>query len=193
MSGAWLVLFIGLWLVCIVLSLLVVGLSRRIEVIEGRAGPDSTPGAQDLRERLVGREFATGVVESGIVSRGGDLSGVWVFVSEHCGPCQLLASEIARTLNGGRSMGLAAAIGSRVTIVTDQAGVFDALGATDVVIDPEGALMSRFDVHATPTGIALDARGVVTEARIANRFHHLDELARAVQGGTSSLGVAWSA
>jgi hypothetical protein len=146
-----------------------------------------------LRERLAGKHFAKEAVGSGIVSSGDDVAGVFLFVSEHCGPCQLLASDLAARVAGSGTGGLAKAVGSRVTVITDQAGVFDGLGATAVVVDPDGSVMSRFDVDATPTGIALNESGVVTEALIVNQFHQVKKLAHAAGGGTPDLSVVMSA
>lgn len=193
MSGAWLVLFIGLWVVCIVLVMLVLGLSRRIEGLESHVAPNGVRGMNQMRERLLGKHLAKDAVESGVVTSADDLAGLLLFVSEHCGPCQLLASDLAAKLDGNRAGGLAEAVGSRVTIITDQSGVFDGLGATAVFVDPDGSVTSRFDVNATPTGIALDDQGVVTEALIANQFHDVEKLARAANAGTTDLNVVMSA
>lgn len=192
MSGAWLVLFLAMWLVCIVLATLVLGLSRRIESLESLVSQSGAGAMDQTRERLLGKHFAEHAVESGVVSGAGGMAGVLLFVSEQCGPCQILASDLAAKLQGNSANGLTEAVGARVTIITDQTGVFDGLGATAVIVDPEGSITSGFDVTATPTGIALDDEGVITDAVIANDFHDVEQLARATRSG-GSLDVVMSA
>lgn len=185
MSGAWLVLFIGLWLVCITLVLLVLGLSRRIDVLESRDSPGAPRPGDELRGRFLGRQLADVAVEAGVAPNASDVAGLYLFVSEHCGPCQLLASDLAEETDGR----VADVVGSRVTIITDQSGAFDGLGATSVIVDPDGLVMSKFAVSATPTGIALDEQGVVTEALIANRLRDVRRLARTIHEPDATLNI----
>jgi hypothetical protein len=186
MSGAWLVLFIGLWVVCIALMALVLGLSRRIQSLEwtvfaDRAGSAHAETTGQLREQLLGTHVAEHAVESGVVGAAGGMAGVVLFVSEHCGPCQTLASDLSAKLErNGSGEGLAQLLDARVTVITDQAGAFDELGATAVLADADGAVMNGFAVSATPTGLALDDEGVVIEALIANKFRDVEKLAQAV-------------
>lgn len=195
MSGAWLVLFLGLWVVCIALVTLVLGLSRRIqsletEVFANRAASAHAEAAGQVREQLLGTQVAEHAVESGVVEAAGGMAGVVLFVSEQCGPCQALASDLSANVSKlGRSegKGLAQLLDARVTVITDQAGAFDELGATAVIIDPAGAVMDRFSMMATPTGIALDDNGAVIEALIANGFRDVEKLAQAVQPGRLSV------
>lgn len=194
MSDAWLVLFIGLWVVCIALATLVVGLSRRIQSLESKVFADGATGAHaeataQLREQLLGTQVAETAVESGVVGAAGGMAGVVLFVSKQCGPCQALASDLSAKLTKlGKSKGngLAQLLGARVTVVTDQAGAFDKL-ATALIVDSDGAVMNDFAVTATPTGIALNDEGVITEALIPNEFRDVERLAQAVQPGR--LGV----
>jgi hypothetical protein len=189
MSGAWLVLFIGLWVVCMLLAVLVVGLSRRIQSLESngfisRAASARAEVTRDVAEQFLGKQLAERAVESGIEGLAGGLAGVILFVSEHCGPCQALAADLATELTKlGRSEedGLAELLDGRVTIVTDQTGAFDRLGATAVIIDSDGSVMNNFAVTATPIGIALDDDGVVIAASLANDLRDVRTLARAAQ------------
>jgi hypothetical protein len=183
--------------VCIVLVALVLGLSRRIQALESRAvangASERAQAAGQVRERMLGTRVADTAVESGIVGAAGGMAGVLLFVGEHCGPCQTLASDLATKLTGlGRSKreGLAELLDARITVVTDQTGAFDELGATAVIVDSDGTVMNGFAVTATPTGIALDGDGVIVEALIANEFRDVEKLAQAVQPGR--LGVVMS-
>jgi len=189
MSGAWLVLFIGLWIVCMLLAVLVVGLSRRIQSLESNglvsgAASARADATRDVEEQFLGKQLAERAVESGVEELAGGLAGVILFVSEHCGPCQALAADLAAELTKlGRSeeTGLAELLDTRVTIVTDQTGSFDALGATAVMIDSDGSVMNSFAVSATPVGIAIDDDGVVIAASLANELRDIKKLARAGQ------------
>lgn len=189
MSGAWLVLFIGLWIVCMLLAVLVVGLSRRIQSLESNglasaAASVRADATRDVEEQFLGKQLAERALESGVEGLAGGLAGVILFVSEHCGPCQALAADVGAELTKlGRSdeAGLAELLDTRVTIVTDQTGSFDALGATAVMIDSDGSVMNNFGVTATPIGITLDDNGVVIAASLANELRDIEKLAQAVQ------------
>jgi hypothetical protein len=189
MSGAWLVLFIGLWLLCVVLVLLVLGLSRRIQSLES-----STPLAElaakvhadaraKVRQELLGAQRGQEAVKAGIVGPTGGMAGIVLFLNKQCGPCETFAADVAANLERHPGKGLAELLGARVTVVTDQAGAFDEFGVTAVIADPERAVVRDFAVTSTPTGIALDENGVVIEATITNQFYDLEELALASQPG----------
>jgi hypothetical protein len=194
MSGAWLVLFIGMWVVCIALVTLVLGLSRRIGALEvGLAGRTVDTAAHEIRPQLLGRQFADLAVESGVVGASDGMAGVLLFVSEGCGPCQMLAASLAARLDEEDATAVAQVVGIRVTVITDQAGAFDELGATAVIVDPDGKIRREFGVAMTPTGIALNDDGVVVEAMIANQYDHVEKLARAAQPDSAKLNVVLSA
>ena len=186
MSGAWLVLFVGLWVVCIVLVALVLGLSRRIQSLESKVFANGAANARAeatsrVREQLLGTKAAEPAVESGVVGAAGGMAGIVLFVSEQCGPCHALASDLAAKLERNAGKGLAQLLNARVTVITDQPGAFDMLGATAVIADPDGSVMNGFAVTTTPTGIALDANGVVIDALIANEFRDVQKLAQSAQ------------
>lgn len=195
MSGAWLVLFLAMWLVCIVLAILVLGLSRRIQWLESKmfasGSDDAHAEANDeIRKLLIGRQTAEHAVESGVVGAAGGIAGVVLFVSEQCGPCKALASDLSAKLASNDGKGLAQLLGARVTIITDQAGAFDGLGATAVIADPAQTIRDGFAVAGTPTGIALDDNGVIIDAAIANEFRDVEKLARAAQPAQLDVIVA---
>lgn len=186
MTGTWLVLFIGLWVLCVLLVVLVIGLSRRIQLVEARAFVDTAgdvraDATRQVREQFLGKLFAEQAVESGVAGAAGGMAGVVLFVSEGCGPCQALASDLSAKVGGSQKPGVAEMLGARVTVVTDQISVFGDVGATAVIRDPDGTVMNGFGVTATPTGIALSDDGVVVEALVANEFRDVEKLVQAIQ------------
>lgn len=180
MSGAWLVLFIALWAVSAMLVVLVIGLSRRIQILESLTASADRHGRDPAPERFLGKNFSEHAIESGVATRTDGIAGVFLFLSEHCGPCQQLSSDIASNLDASGAKGLAGAIGNPVVIITDQSGTFDQLGATKVVIDQDESIRRGFEVNGTPVGIALDREGAVVEALIANRFEDVQKLSAAI-------------
>lgn len=183
MAGTWLVLFILLWVVCLALLTLVLGLSRRVDRVEqfvlpsgGAAVPtDPTKG------RLVGANVAEQIVKSGIEGAAGGVAGVVLFVSDECGWCRALAGDVQSRLEKVAGAGVASAVGTRVTIVTDREETYKALGATAIVVDQRGEVQSGFGIESTPTGLAIDEYGVVRGAMIANRLSDIEQLARLAQ------------
>jgi len=196
MSGAWLVLFILLWLLCVALVTLVIGLSRRLELLEAAvANPQSAAVPADpTKGHLVGTRVAEHAIESGIVGAAGGMAGVVLFVSDGCGPCRTLADDVQARLNGLESQSVVGALGTRVTIVTDQGEAFDALGASAVIVDQSGGVQDSFDIGGTPTGIALDEDGVIRGSMIPNRFSDLEKLAKLAKPAQLEVVLpAWAA
>jgi len=193
MSGAWLVLFIGLWLLCIVLVLLVLGLSRRIQLLESSdpltdlAAKVHADATAKVRQELLGAKRGEQAVAAGIVDATGSMAGIVLFVNEPCGPCQTFAADVVANLERHGERSLAELLGAQITVVTDQVGTFDELGATAVIVDPERVVVRAFAVTSTPTGIVLDENGTVIEATITNQFYDLEQLALATQPGRLEL------
>lgn len=190
MSGAWLALFIGMWVFCIFLATLVLGLSHRISSLEEMVSAGSS-GGSDPSQQLIGEHFEAHAIASGVASATGAIAGVVLFVSEQCGPCQTLAANVRATLANAPAKSLDEAVQARVTVVTNETGMFDELGATAVLVDPTHGITQGFGVTATPVGIALNHDGVVMDARIVGGFQDLKDLATATTG--SPLNVIMSA
>lgn len=77
------------WGLCMLLALLVVGLSRSIHSLESNVFVSAAASARadatrDVQERFLGKELAEPAVASGISGGGRGLAGVILFVSEHC-------------------------------------------------------------------------------------------------------------
>lgn len=180
MSGAWLVLFIALWMVSALLVVLVIGLSRRIEALESLTASAGGHVRKPAPDQFVGQNFSEHAIESGVATRADGLAGVFLFVSENCGPCQQLSSDIASNLDASGAGSLVRAVESPVVIITDQPGTFDQLGATRVVVDQDESIRHGFEINGTPVGIALDQEGVVVEALIASRLEDVQKLSAAI-------------
>jgi len=181
--------------VSVVAIVLVVGLARRIGILEAairQHGVGRDSATNEIRQQWLGSQLADQARRSGVAHGSGDMAGILLFVSEHCGPCQSLAGDIERRVSQGPA-GLAELLGARVTIISDEPRAFADLGASAVIIDSDETVRREFRVAATPTGMVLDEYGVVIDAMIVNTYgdvQHLADSARQERGASSLASVS---
>lgn len=181
MSAGWIVLYVIIWLVCIALVVICLGLSRRVDALErrGSAGRDvpplPDPGARVDLSGLLGKLDAPLVDKVALV----------LFTSSSCAPCRELEREFAESPPDTLSDAV-------FIVVTDDHDSFLGPGPFSVVVDT-GTIRSAFQVHMTPAAVAVSPDGMVLTAGITNVTDDLvvmHDVARQAAGGTTGGEIA---
>lgn len=180
MTWPWVVAFIVLWATVVALTILVIGLLRRISpaleqaeqtlrasnVLESGLAPGSPAGAFTVWD-AEGRAFTDA-----------DLRGepsIVVFVERGCDPCDDVASELS---------GLAEpATAARVFVVTDASATESAMSLgphVTVLHDADKSAARAFNNTVFPYGFALDATGILVARGIATSVDAIHRLGEAV-------------
>ena len=169
---------VALWLVVLVLIVLVLGLSRRVRDLSKRL--DQRPvGGDDMDSPIRGPRIGSTLELAPVAKRGEEgRDRIVLFLNSSCGPCHVLADELAAAREGGYLNLLA---GTELVVVTDDLGAkfYGGLGADEVVVQPANDISTQLGINATPYGIAVDAAGVVRWSGIAGDFDDLLAMAAA--------------
>jgi hypothetical protein len=172
----WIVLFIALWLVVLGLIVLVLGLSRRLTVMESASTSVKSASTGPMGALAAGTAVPRATADHLAIPSTDDTisSSVILFLSPGCGPCVKLAHALNQ-----RPLWRAADENCEIIVVTDEAGteLFGRIGRT--VPDSAGTLAKSFRVPGTPFGFAVDAHGIIRAAGIPNTAADVQKLANA--------------
>jgi hypothetical protein len=182
MTGPWLLAFLALAALVLLMAVVQVGILRRVTVLleraeaavaaggSGAGGDGLNPGARIApftASTIDGRRFDSDSVTG---------EAMWLLLSAGCGPCQVLAAELA----GGSGE----RIGMPVVALVGAAGDAAELGLpawVQVVVAADGIAMATFRTSSTPHAFA-SAGGVVKAQAIPNRLADLARLAARARG-----------
>lgn len=192
MSWPWVAAYFAIWAAVIVLTLVVLGILRRISavleeaehVIRSNRELDAgvPPGAP------VGSFVARNA--NGDIVTDADLRGrpsVVAFLEAGCEPCKVVASELSRLDRPPTSV--------PVIIVTDDTVESRSMtvGAyVTVLYDQDGSVSRAFRNAVYPFGFALDEAGVVVEKAIATSVEAIHRLAISAAGPKRPTAIARS-
>lgn len=171
MPIGWEVTVVILCVAVIALAVIVLGLLRQVTPALARAaGPD--PLAMGPAKGKPLPHFAAAGAD-GIMITDAQLRGrpaVLLFLSQGCGPCEVLAQEMRGT-DLGRLAG-------RLIVVTGSGS--DALGipaGLTILTEQDKQVSDALSVSGTPFAIAVDPDGIVRATGIPNTVGQLEELA----------------
>lgn len=176
MSTPWIVLVAVLWAVVLVLVVLVLGLSRRVERMQQDLTPSGGaagfPAGPAVGERLPTSDQYRELLRS----RETKQPRLLLFMHADCLACRGLADEIdaTRGTDGQHVLG-----GGNVTLVTDEDGatIFDRLGIRQAVVEDYQSFKRALGVPGTPYAVALDAAERVKVARFVPNVARLRDVA----------------
>jgi thiol-disulfide isomerase/thioredoxin len=178
MSGVWIGLFVALWAVVLLLVVLVLGLIRKVGMLQ-LAQDVPSEVAPSSGGPLSGKP-APGVPGFSQLTSAWDTSRsrVVLFLSSSCGPCRKLAGQLGEVA-GDRYMVLPPREDVDLVVVTDPGGVelFDSLGAAQILVQSASEVSRAWSVPGTPFAVAIDAAGVVRRSAFANTADQIRELA----------------
>lgn len=180
MSGIWLISYIALWVLVVILTVIVLGLTRQLGLIYLRLGPE-----QNLLSTKEGLELGTAVpvfeAEDAIHNRKvtqEDWKGsatILLFVSPTCSPCHELMPHLKEFQQSRNSA-------NKLVIVSqgEQKPSLEFIGKYDLaaclLVDQDGKLSEVFQVRATPYAYRLDKEGIIRKRGIVNNQAGLEEL-----------------
>lgn len=168
MSTSWIILVVGLWAVVLLLVVVVLGLSRRVEQLQAHGTAVDAPAgiSQEVAGPAVGDHLPIPQQYRELLQMGhGGHPRLLLFMQAGCGPCVSLAAEVSESRRADEQHLLS---GAQITLVTDKEGAktFDHLGARLAVIDDFPNFSREIGVPGTPYAVTLD----VTERVAAGTF-----------------------
>lgn len=190
MSAGWIALFVALWLVVLLLVVLVLGLIRRVAVLEaGLAWDQREPGYVGGPPVGAPAPSVAACRELASAPDTGD-GRVVLFLTSSCGVCRRLAGEL-RTEDRTATTSEWSARDFELVLVTDPNGrdAYADLDADAMVVQTTGELSRAWSVPGTPFAVAMDRDGVVRASGFAGTRAKLDELRRALPA-SADPGVA---
>ncbi len=184
MSAAWIGAFISLATLVLLLTLLVVGLMRRISSVLERAEQVLVRSDTfDLKEGLQPGDFVAAgdaVTSTGrpwSTSEVRDDAHVIVFVDPGCPPCDNLIDELMTGPQLPRAVNL-------VLVSPDIDMRLASLSRRYTVLrDTNHALSRAFGTSVSPNAFAIDAGGVVAAQEIPTSMEALNRLGQRLRGG----------
>lgn len=179
MPTGWAVVVVILCVAVVALAIIVLGLLRQVTpVLERAAGAHADGHALSHQGPTVGSQvphFAVGGPDGEFTPE--QLRGrpaVLLFLTEGCGPCTDLATEIGQAE--------LVDLPSQLVVVTGPDGVRE-LGlpiGLRVVAEPDKEVSDPLSVVGTPLAISLDSDGIVRAVRVTNTLEQLDALTAGV-------------
>jgi len=184
MSAPWIALVVVLWLAVVVLTVIVLGLIRRVDRLEGlptrpgRFTPSQLGPAIGSRPPAVaGYELLTGAQPR--------VSRLVLFLSSTCGACRRLTDEL-RSRALGEPGGFSWLGDAELVLVSDAAGASAIADiVTEIVVETDGALSTSWGIPGTPYAVAIDARGHVGASAFVSTLAQLRELIGSLEPETS--------
>jgi hypothetical protein len=180
MTGTWMALVIALWAVVLVLLVLVLGLSRRLQELSENSRqapvPVLTGSAGSVRGPLVGSTIDLLPPSTPGVDGEPAKHRIVLILNSSCGPCHMLGDEVIAAKEDGF------VFDSDLVLITDEFGAefYGGLGAGTVIVEPSNEVSRSLGVNATPYGLAVDATGVVRWSGVAGNFDDVLSMAAAV-------------
>lgn len=181
MSGLWVVAFMMLWLLVIVLSVIVLGLLRRVAPLLvqldyslRRFGPDLEVRGLSAGEKVPTFEILD---NKGKRVRLGDsllLPAVFLFVDSGCEPCQQLTKELEEQAS--------VFIGTRLYVVAENSSGYERLqnrGLT-VLEQDRGQASIAFQQTAFPQAFAVDGERQIVASAVTDSLDDIKRLIREV-------------
>lgn len=193
MQGSWIALFVALWAVVLFLLVCVLGLSRRMKILETRLGDgpltqgplDGAPAVGEFLPLPRGHEDLHWGPRSG-------MAHVVLFLNSTCGSCVTLGERLEAQAEDRD--GLPEALrNTEILIVTDSAGepIFGHLGIGARLVTQANREISReLGIRVSPFGLGIDTEGIVRAVALPNTVQDVVGLAEAcgltdpVQAGT---------
>lgn len=189
MSAPWIVLVVALWAVMLLLVVVVLGLSRRVEQLQAGVVAGDAPAAMPPESAgpVVGERLSIPEQYRELLQMGhGTHPRLLLFMHSGCGPCISLAAQVSES-RGADGQHLLS--GAHITLVTDEDGAtsFNHLGVRQAVVDDYPNLSREIGVPGTPYAVRLDA----TERVVAGTFLWSISLLRDVvsQAGLGDSGA----
>ena len=182
LPGSWIALFVALWVVVLFLLVFVLGLSRRIGILEAELGNgpsiqgplDGTPAVGEFLPVPKGHEDLRWGPQSGAAH-------VVLFLSSTCGPCVTLGEKLK--VSAEDSDGLPESLRNiEILIVTDGAGesIFGNLGISARLVTQSDAEISReLGIRVSPFGLGIDPEGIVRAVTLPNSVEDVAGMAEA--------------
>lgn len=179
MPIGWEVTVVILCMAVIALAVIVLGLLRQVTpVLERAAGPDLLTMGPAVGRPLP--HFAAAGTD-GIMITDAQLRGrpaVLLFLSQGCGPCEILAQEMHSADLGP--------LAGQLVIVTGSGGpqALRIPAGLAILTEQDGQVSDALSVSGTPFAIVVDPDGIVKATGIPNTVGELEELAVVLQGNT---------
>jgi hypothetical protein len=181
MPVGWAIVVIVQWLAIIALIIVVLGVLRQVAPHLERA---AARPARDPRQQgpVVGRRLPAFAVRDGSSEVVTDAlppgrSGVLLFVSAGCRPCQSLLGELASDAAAGLAPGLTAVCDPGASAVI----AFPAW--LRVVTMPDTECSQLLQITGRPFAVAVDADGIVREKGVLNTLAQITDLTATVLPG----------
>jgi hypothetical protein len=186
MSAPWIALVVVLWLAVVALTVIVLGLIRRVDRLENlptrptRSIPSRLgPAVGSLLPAVAGYEQLTGP--------GPRQSRLILFLSSTCAACGGLTDELRAQAPDGPG-GFRWLGDAELVVVSDAAGASDIASVTEIVFQTDGALSTAWGIPGTPFAVAVDAGGRVVSSAFASTLAQLRELIDNLGAATSGAG-----
>jgi hypothetical protein len=174
MSASWIVLYGVQWVAIIVLSVLVLGLNRRLTMVGSVSAPTTTFDFFNLLEEKpsVGTRLPH---EAELLSPAADRGRTAIlFLSAGCGPCRDLSDSLAAAAADPLARDELESV--ELVVVTEPVGVelFGHIGR--VVFDSKGELKRALGVKGTPVGFGVDRDGTLLAKALVHEAKDVTEL-----------------
>jgi thioredoxin-related protein len=181
LSGSWIALFIALWLVVLLLTVLVVGLNKRLaELSELVASGGLAPhGDGHLPGGPAVGSSVPFLFES--VKATPDRGLIVLFLEARCGPCRTLGESLA-----ARDKSVLLHPSFELAVVTDDEGaaVYASVQPAHIAVQQDRELYQRLEVRGTPFCVVVDPLGIVRSIGIPNELADVVNLAEQAELST---------
>jgi hypothetical protein len=177
MPAPWVALIIVLWVVMIMLTVVVLGLLRRIQHLQPPPFPKPTPRPA-LTGPPLGQLAPTVAGYKDLVpSPTDDRPRVIVFLSSSCGMCVKIAEELRSRY--AYVDALTSFDDVELVLVTDPVWAESLADLTPLVVGQvDGKLSERWQIPGTPYAVAINDDGTVRAATFVKDFADLCEIVR---------------
>ncbi len=193
MAGSWIALFVMLWLVVLGLTVLVLGLSRRVQQLTaliGEAEPVSVntgfpggPAIGSVFPPLLGASADAGRAAQATAGDG----LIVIFMDAECGPCRRLGESLA-----ARDLTEPLHPAFELALVTDEAGrtAYAGINADRIIVQHDREISRRLAIRGTPFCVVVDDTGVVRSSGIPNSLADVTGLVRRATADESEQSPA---
>lgn len=171
MPASWVVLYCILWAAVVLLAVLVIGLSKRVDRLS-----TVIPAPRHAYQGLgagpqIGTKFPR--VLGGVPLGAARGHRVVLFLSSSCGPCRALAASLRSRPSAPAEEDL------ELVLVTDDEGLeaYAGLPVSQVLVDHGREITRQLGVNATPFGVGLNCSGIVSANGVPHSWTDLVSLA----------------